>query len=351
MSLRRTASRCWRGGSLRGATCRPGRPCRGCESPPVEASPWRSARSIRKGTAATTTRDRCPGGSTSGDTGFTIRRRARARSHGWPHEAMPETARLRGDARAAALRETWARAEATAPVRCGPLRRARPAWRHAGIGTGHGGARGSRVRRLAAHTRGEPSPEVAAPGPIDPRAQAREVEDQRLRDAGDVVRAGDVASRPPARAGADVSAQERDRRREPVTRDPTDDAGPEPVGAERIRRSSGRNGRTPPGAPGSRARPGAHQEGARTDSFRSGVAQAARTTDDERGARGSPCVGRDDEDLTPSGMRPAHVHGSYSGRETKGMRGRLQGEHLCGQVAIPETTEAGASAQGQGGSA
>jgi hypothetical protein len=46
---------------------------------------------------------------------------------------------------------------------------------------------------------------AAAPGPITLGAQAPAVEDQRLQDAGAVVRAGDVASRPPARAGEDVS--------------------------------------------------------------------------------------------------------------------------------------------------
>lgn len=83
------------------------------------------------------------------------------------------------------------------------------------------------------------------------------------------------------------------------------------------------------------------------------VGRGAHGSTDERRERHTvhrASIGND-EDLEPSGTRPAEVHGSYSGREMKGMRGWLRREHFRSRVAIPETTQAGTPVQGQGGSA
>lgn len=77
----------------------------------------------------------------------------------------------------------------------------------------------------------------------------------------------------------------RGRWRKPPALGQTSRRGPSARGSTRIRRSSGRNGRPSRGHPAHRARPGAHQVGARSDSLRSGVAHAVRRTSDERGAR------------------------------------------------------------------
>lgn len=197
LSLRRKASRCWRGGSLRGAICMPGRNFAEGANSPSPRRPSEPPQGGSGGRAHDVARP-TPGGSSSGPRAspFRTERRSDAREAA---RGTPATVDLRGDDTRRSARETRERGDAGSAALRGLGGRSCTAWRHADVGSGDGGARGSRARRLAAHAVSGTRPRAAsAPGPITLGARAPAGEDQRLRDAGVVVRAGDVASRPPA---------------------------------------------------------------------------------------------------------------------------------------------------------
>lgn len=178
-------------------SARPAALRRGREQPLAEASVGGSARRLR-GTCHDVARPR-PGGSPPGTRasptgdeqalGRTGGRMGNAGNGSPPRGRHAPTSR--GDP------DGWV---AAAPVRCGT--RTTDRGPHGDMWTSEperGGARGSRARRLAAHVASGIRPSATvAPGPITLGAQAPVAEDQRLRDAEVVVRAGDVASRPPA---------------------------------------------------------------------------------------------------------------------------------------------------------
>lgn len=142
------------------------------------------------------------------------------------------------------------------------------------------------------------------------------------------------------------------RRREPViARRRAHDAGPRGPWEQTDSQVLRPERKTLPGAPGAPRTPWS-APGRRTIGP-APVARGRRRSHDETGGRHTArrvSVGMTRISL-PSGARPAHVHGSYSGRETKGTRGRSRRVHFRAMSRAPKTTKVRTSSQDHGGSA